>query len=274
MTAKARRIDYSPDEMIAGVAGQMDPCDFGIYWMVCTLIYSKGEPIDDDHIWIARLFRGTHWRVVRASIDRLISCGKIEQDGGKLWVKRCAEELQKAGSRIAEASQNGRKGGRPANKNKDLEKADGLISEKLTINHQPSTPIIDAKASSSMQFEIWYQAYPHKVGRAHAQAAFPAALKRAGSLDALLQGIDRYKHSKPPDRSWCNPATWLRGDRWLDEPDLLRTTQNDQAKQADAGDSQALVNELLRRRQERQGGASMARSSGGNAGDVLPPVSG
>lgn len=151
MKAKARRIDYFPDEMIAGIAGRMDALDFGVYWMVCTLIYSRGGPIDDDHVWIANLFRGTHWRVVRASLDRLIAADKVVQEGGKLMVRRCADELQKVGKRIAEATQNGRKGGRPSNKNNDVTEPDGFGDEKLTTNHQPATTKEDANASLSAE---------------------------------------------------------------------------------------------------------------------------
>jgi len=125
--------------MIAGVVGQMDAEDFGVYWMVCTLIYSRGGPIDDDHVWISGLFRGTHWRSIRASLDRLIDAGKVSQEGGKLMVTRCAEELQRAGNRISKATQNGRMGGRPSNKNNNMDEPDGYQNEKLTINYQPST---------------------------------------------------------------------------------------------------------------------------------------
>jgi len=38
------------------------------------------------------------------------------------------------------------------------------------------------------------------------------------SIDSLMAGLDRYKHTKPPDREWCNPATWLNQGRWNDAP--------------------------------------------------------
>lgn len=30
--------------------------------------------------------------------------------------------------------------------------------------------------------------------------------------------MQRYIATKPPDRNWCNPATWLNQERWRDEP--------------------------------------------------------
>lgn len=81
---KVRRIDYSADEMIAGVAGQLDPEEFGVYWMVCTLIYSRGGPIPNDPVWIAGVFRKTNPRTVRAVLDRLTRNGKLHLTGAGL----------------------------------------------------------------------------------------------------------------------------------------------------------------------------------------------
>lgn len=66
-------------------------------------------------------------------------------------------------------------------------------------------------------FEKWYVLYPHKVGRGAAERAFASALK-ASSLDVLTEGVRRYVATKPQDVPWCNPATWLNGKRWLDQP--------------------------------------------------------
>jgi hypothetical protein len=82
--AKIRHIDFYPDEYVSGVAGKMSPADQGVYWMICALVYSKGGPIDDDHVWLSRLFdRDTHWRTVKASIDRLVAKGKVEKIVGE-----------------------------------------------------------------------------------------------------------------------------------------------------------------------------------------------
>jgi hypothetical protein len=66
-------------------------------------------------------------------------------------------------------------------------------------------------------FAEWWGEYPHKVGLAAAIEAYRNALARASPAE-LLAGVRRYVATKPPDRQWCNPANWLRQDRWLDEP--------------------------------------------------------
>lgn len=67
-------------------------------------------------------------------------------------------------------------------------------------------------------FDEWWSRYPHKVGKRDAEKAYASAVKRGASPNDLAGGIDRYIATKPLDRPWCNPATWLNQDRWADEP--------------------------------------------------------
>lgn len=67
-------------------------------------------------------------------------------------------------------------------------------------------------------FNEFYQAYPRRVGRRHAAKAYRSALTRA-SPDTILTGACRYAAATiGKDREMvAHPATWLNGDRWLDE---------------------------------------------------------
>lgn len=82
-----------------------------------------------------------------------------------------------------------------------------------------------AKAASHTQFDIWYSNYPHKVGKAAAVKAFAKA-ESIATLEELQSGLQRYIDTKPPDRSWCNPATWLNENRWLDQPSEIKESEN------------------------------------------------
>jgi hypothetical protein len=79
----------------------------------------------------------------------------------------------------------------------------------------------DANASktraSKSDFETWYWHYPHKVQRGAAEKAFFKA-RHFASIEELIAGVQRYIASKPIDRQWQNPATWLNGKGWLDAP--------------------------------------------------------
>lgn len=67
------------------------------------------------------------------------------------------------------------------------------------------------------EFLQFWTAYPEKIGKAAARRAFATALPKT-SLLAMLASLDRYKASKPSDRAWCHPATWLNQERWHDQP--------------------------------------------------------
>lgn len=77
-----------------------------------------------------------------------------------------------------------------------------------------------ARATPPGDFAEWWEEYPHKVSKSAAAEAYRRALSRAGPAE-LLAGLRRYVAQKPPDRQWCNPATWLSQDRWLDQPAML-----------------------------------------------------
>lgn len=67
-------------------------------------------------------------------------------------------------------------------------------------------------------FEAFYEAFPKHVGRGQALKAYRSALKIATG-EALLTGARRYAASvvgKEP-QFVAHPATWLNGQRWLDE---------------------------------------------------------
>ena len=75
-------------------------------------------------------------------------------------------------------------------------------------------------ALASVEFEDWYSGYPHKVERGAAERAFVKA-RSIASLAELKAGVQRYIAAKPIDRHWQNPATWLNGKGWLDQPGVV-----------------------------------------------------
>lgn len=77
------------------------------------------------------------------------------------------------------------------------------------------TPM-QSKLPALAGFELWWKAFPNKVGKGAAEQAFKKAIRLA-SIEVLLDGVMRYA-AKRDDRPWCNPATWLNQRRWEDEP--------------------------------------------------------
>src|SRR5215475_7787671 len=69
--------------------------------------------------------------------------------------------------------------------------------------------------SETNWIEFW-ATYPNRVGKADARKAFERATKKV-SPGILFPALQRYA-TKTDDRPFCNPATWLNQERWLDEP--------------------------------------------------------
>lgn len=87
-------------------------------------------------------------------------------------------------------------------------------SSPLKVSVSKTSHPIDEKKEFETQF---WPLYPNKVGRGAALRAFATA-RRKVELGAMLEGLGRYIASKPGDRPWCNPATWLNQERWADQP--------------------------------------------------------
>ena len=142
MINKVRYIKFSPDEYIAGVGAVLDAEQQGVYWMICSMIYSNGGDIPNDPKHIGRLVCLGSSKA-RRIINHLISIGKITENQSFLSQKRVVIELETARNRTETATKNG-----SVPKNiKHLARADALFSDKLTNNHKPLTINQEPKVS-------------------------------------------------------------------------------------------------------------------------------
>ena len=71
-------------------------------------------------------------------------------------------------------------------------------------------------AHVSIEFEKFWELWPHKVHRKKAIIAFEKATKTA-NLDTILVGVQAYISNKPESQNWSHAATWLNGERWNDK---------------------------------------------------------
>lgn len=69
--------------------------------------------------------------------------------------------------------------------------------------------------AAAESFNRFWEAWPNRVAKRDAAKAF---LKVHDEIDAILDGVARYVASKPADREWMHPATFLNGRRWEDAP--------------------------------------------------------
>lgn len=86
----------------------------------------------------------------------------------------------------------------------------------------PSANASQSRSQSRIEddFADWYQRYPRKRDKGHALKAYRAARKKTdhATLVAALDNQREAMLSAPADKR-PYPATWLNGERWLDEPD-------------------------------------------------------
>lgn len=172
--SKIRRVDFSPDEWIAGTR-DLELDERGAYWDVCSLMYSRGGPVADDESWLARAL-GCHvrtWRKIRARLLALgklrivvidgadhLTNGRAERELGRAFDridtahKAAEESARKRRERVDRDAREGRgevdsgsRDGRGFDQNQgDLLNNKGLadapatpasLSQPSTINHQP-----------------------------------------------------------------------------------------------------------------------------------------
>ncbi|RZJ47442.1 MAG: DUF1376 domain-containing protein [Brevundimonas sp.] len=191
----------------------------GAYMLLLMTMWRSGGVIPNDDAKLARITGLTVARWKRISADVLAFFDVCE---GGLTQARLAAELAIHEEKSEKRSQAGKAGGR-AKALKD--KKAGLANTMPMPCHSPEpepdtdTSVSDARAApvrSSGDFERFWSAYPAKVGKKAALKAWRAAKDRP-ALPVVLAALDRYCRTKPADREWCNPATWINQGRWDDE---------------------------------------------------------
>jgi hypothetical protein len=70
---------------------------------------------------------------------------------------------------------------------------------------------------SDYRDQFWLR-YPNKVGKPKALAKLDGCRNRRVPFSAIMDGLDRYIRTKPPDRAWLNPETFINQERWADQP--------------------------------------------------------
>lgn len=104
--------------------------------------------------------------------------------------------------------------------------ADASGCKQMLADARPETETYrtEEKEISIDQFEVWWKAYPRKLGKGQARKAFAGALKKT-TFEVLLEGAKRYagqREGQDPTYT-AHPATWLNGERWLDESTGLQS---------------------------------------------------
>jgi uncharacterized protein YdaU (DUF1376 family) len=137
-------------------------------------------------------------------------------------------------------------------------------SEAISQSQSQSLETSVSKASRAIalpsRFAEFWQAYPHKVAKPDGMRAYA---KVAAEHDAIMAGLARYIATTPPDRPWCNPATFLNNRRWEDQPAATRGSNGSGRPRT----VQDVARELHERAVDE---AAAARNTGGLFDDDAP----
>jgi hypothetical protein len=110
-------------------------------------------------------------------------------------------------------------------------------------------------AEVTPEFTRFFEAYPHKVGKLRAVKEFATVRRKGIALETIMDGLARYVASKPADRPWLNPATFLHQGRWEDQPAAVAERVSSAADQRKS----AFADALQRAREYGEGGGEPPR---------------
>lgn len=203
--------------------GHLGALEHGAYMLLIMHYWQKGGLPDDDR-QLARIARMTdeQFSNARFLLEEFFSDGWRHE--------RIEAELSKAAAKNDRRVQAGRAGGLAKAKRCSSNATSNATSNALASSSQPESSYEDRAGRARsvdklpsdyppQAFEIWYRDWPNKVQRGPAERAFERIRRdRVATFAQLCEGVRRYIATKPPDRNWQNPATWLNGKGWLDQP--------------------------------------------------------
>ena len=73
-------------------------------------------------------------------------------------------------------------------------------------------------------FQCFWLAYPYKAGKPSALRAYKAARKAKYRHQEIMYGLEVYVKTKPKDRPWLMPATFLNDRRFCDIEAMTKTS--------------------------------------------------
>lgn len=99
--------------------------------------------------------------------------------------------------------------------------------------------LVDDGWPADFRTQFWDD-WPHKVGKPKAMNELERLRRRGVAWADIDAGKRRYIRTKPPDRPWLNPATFLHQERFNDQPAEVSSGKSESLasvakRQADAG---------------------------------------
>lgn len=169
-----------------------------------------GSLPDDDRL-LAHLSGAKRW----PSVKKMALRGWIKCADGRLYHPTVAQKVADAwAARLARRART--EAARAARRRaEDVTESvtDIVTCSKETEQNQSKVEV--GIEDSESGFERFWRLYPRKIGKGQARRAWAGALKKTGA-ELILQALQRQSFDAR-ERFQPHPATWLNGERWLDE---------------------------------------------------------
>lgn len=200
-----RALSYSCQQLTDGFIPTMMVTALGDYGLAERLVdVGLWDEVDGGfqfHQWNEYQPSGAETRARRAEISRMRS------------------EIGKKG---ADSKWNGKPDGKPdgkpmANGKQTGWQNDGPVPEPVPEPNTTSKEVVLSTKTDEL-FERFWSVWPRRQAKGSARAAWAKAVKKA-SPEVIIQAATLYGNSpyKPEQQFIPMPATWLNGERWLDD---------------------------------------------------------
>lgn len=146
----------------------------------------------------------------------------ILQEDGRLYQPRVRRDLEKEKEWRKRQSEYGKIGGATAGKGRPKGSVRGTLRGQPNPPPPPPPPPPEEESPSDEGFEQFWAAFPRKVSKADARKAWKQTRKARPPLPEILTSLaaqNRAAGWSENGKSYCPyPATWLRAERWQDDP--------------------------------------------------------
>lgn len=212
--------DYMKD------ASHLSLLEHGVYMRLLDVYYTRECAIPVDQA--ARLI-GARTKEEKAALE-VVTCEFFTVVDGAYTQTRCDSEIAAMQHKTETNREVGRLGGRPRKETQTVsdenpEKTQ-TVSEKnpnitLATSHKPITNTPKAPKGADVRFDAFWRAYPNRVGKDAARAAFDKRKVDDDLLALMISAIAAQSKSekwiKDGGQFIPNPATWLNQGRWMDD---------------------------------------------------------
>jgi len=220
------------EEALTGSQGLTMECR-GAYWTLLFKLWSCDGRLKDDIHMISRVL-GTTTRCWKRIRSELIDAGKLDIVDGMIINRK----LERTQLQVAKKSETLRKN-RETRWSKSLKTNNTGVKSLSVIEDNKIKDNIRGGAKAphmrpidyTKDFEIFYKAYPKRVGRGQAVKAYEKSRKEGASADQILNGAVAYAAAcTETDKQYIrHPSTWLNGQGWLDELEAKPVRELDEA---------------------------------------------